>query len=62
MMQLAKKVPFENPDVLLIVRCLYILSNVIILGLYLFTQSKITSKKGMEIKYKCVLQSLTADD
>ncbi|OJJ32759.1 hypothetical protein ASPWEDRAFT_52903 [Aspergillus wentii DTO 134E9] len=52
MMQLAKKVPFENPDVLLIVRCLYILSNVIILGLYLFTQSKITSKKDMStLKY-----------
>ncbi|KAF9884941.1 hypothetical protein FE257_000932, partial [Aspergillus nanangensis] len=52
MMQLAKKVPFEDPDVLLIVRCLYIASNVIILGLYLYTQSKINSKKDLTtLKY-----------
>lgn len=46
MMQLAKKVPFDNPDVLMGVRVLYILSNVLILGLYLWTQAKINSKKG----------------
>ena len=46
MMQLAKKVPFENPDVLLLVRGMYILSNVIILGIYLYTQSKINKKNG----------------
>lgn len=47
MMQLAKKIPFENPDVLLMVRGLYILSNVLILGLYIYTQNKINAKKGM---------------
>jgi hypothetical protein len=47
MMQLAKKVPFEDPQVLMGVRGLYILSNVIILGLYLYTQAKINAKKGM---------------
>lgn len=47
MMQLAKRIPFENPDVLLMVRGLYILSNVLILGLYIYTQSKINAKKGM---------------
>lgn len=46
-MQLAKKIPFEDPDVLLVVRGMYILSNVLILGIYLYTQSKIKSKKGM---------------
>lgn len=46
MMQLAKKVPFENPHVLMAVRALYILSNVLILGLYLYTQTKINQKKG----------------
>ncbi|RAL11153.1 PHO88 family protein [Aspergillus homomorphus CBS 101889] len=52
MMQLAKKVPFENPDVLLLVRCLYILSNVIILGLYLYTQAKINKKNDLTtLKY-----------
>lgn len=46
MMQLAKKVPFDDPDVLLLVRGAYILSNVIIVGLYLYTQAKINKKKG----------------
>lgn len=47
MMQLAKKIPFEDPQVLLLVRGLYILSNVIIAGVYLVTQAKISGKKGM---------------
>lgn len=47
MMQLAKKVPFEDPQVLMLVRGMYILSNVIILGIYLYTQAKINGKKGM---------------
>jgi hypothetical protein len=47
MMQLAKKVPFDNPDVLMGVRALYIVSNVLIVGIYLWTQAKINSKKGM---------------
>jgi hypothetical protein len=46
MMQLAKKVPFDNPDVLMLVRGVYILSNVIILGLYLYTQAQIKKKNG----------------
>ncbi|BAE58384.1 inorganic phosphate transporter Pho88 [Aspergillus flavus] len=51
-MQLAKKIPFEDPDVLLVVRGMYILSNVLILGIYLYTQSKIKSKKDMAtLKY-----------
>lgn len=46
MMQLAKKIPFENPEILMLVRGLYVLSNLIILGIYLFTQKKIDTKKG----------------
>ena len=46
MMQLAKKVPFDDPQVLMGVRAMYILSNVLILGLYLYTQAKINAKKG----------------
>lgn len=46
MMQLAKKIPFENPEILMLVRGLYVLSNLIILSIYLFTQKKITTKKG----------------
>ncbi|KAJ5223279.1 hypothetical protein N7468_007821 [Penicillium chermesinum] len=52
MMQLAKKIPFEDPQVLLLVRGLYILSNVIIAGIYLYTQAKISQKKDMTtLKY-----------
>lgn len=50
MMQLSKKIAFDDPDVLMIVRGVYVLSNVLILSLYLYTQSKINSKKGM---YRC---------
>jgi len=47
MMQLAKKIPFEDPQVLMLVRGCYILSNVLILAVSLYTQYKINAKKGM---------------
>jgi hypothetical protein len=46
MMQASKKVPFEDPNVLNIVRGVYILSNIIIAGIYIYVQSKISAKKG----------------
>jgi hypothetical protein len=46
MMQVSKKIPFEDPQVLMGVRGLYIVSNLIIIGMYLYIQSKINSKKG----------------
>jgi hypothetical protein len=49
MMQVSKRIPFDNPDVLLGVRALYIVSNVIILGIYLYVQSKINKKKGISL-------------
>ena len=52
MMQLAKKIPFEDPNILMMVRGMYILSNIIILSIYLYTQKKINAKKGM---YQCSL-------
>lgn len=61
MMQLAKKVPFDNPDVLLLVRGIYVLSNALILGLYLYTQSKINSKKGMH-RYQSMESHTTNTD
>lgn len=45
-MQISKKVPFDNPDVLNAVRALYILSNVIIAGIYLYVQAQIKKKNG----------------
>ena len=46
MMQVAKKIPFEDPDVLNIIRAVYASSNLLILGIYLFIQSKIDKNKG----------------
>ena len=46
MMQVSKKVPFDDPNTLNLVRGLYILSNVIIAGLYLYVQMQINKKKG----------------
>jgi len=46
MMQVSKKIPFEDPQVLMGVRGLYIVSNLIIIGVYLYIQSRINSKKG----------------
>lgn len=47
MMQVSKKIPFEDPQVLMAVRVLYVVSNVLIIGMYLYAQQKINKKKGM---------------
>lgn len=49
MMQVSKRIPFEDPDTLNIVRALYIASNLIIASIYLYTQIQINKKKGMSI-------------
>lgn len=46
MMQVAKKVPFEDPNVLNAVRAVYLLSNLIILGVYYYIKLQIDKKKG----------------
>jgi len=46
MMQVAKKVPFEDPNVLNACRGLYVLSNLIIMGIYFYIKAKIDGKKG----------------
>ena len=46
MMQVSKKIPFDDPQVLMGVRGLYIVSNLLILGVYFYLQMKINSKKG----------------
>ncbi|KAL7276842.1 phosphate transporter (Pho88) [Rhizina undulata] len=45
MMQVAKKIPFEDPTWLMGIRALYILSNIIILGLY-FRVGQVVKKKN----------------
>lgn len=46
MMQVSKKIPFEDPNVLLGVRILYVVSNLLIFGLYFYVGTLIKSKKG----------------
>jgi Phosphate transport (Pho88) len=46
MMQVSKKIPFDDPQVLMGVRALYIVSNLLILGIYLYIQQQINKKKG----------------
>ena len=47
MTQVSKKIPFEDPQVLMGVRGLYIVSNLIIMGVYFYIQAKINSKRGI---------------
>lgn len=47
MMQVSKKIPFEDPNWLNGIRGLYILSNLIILGLYVYCGMVIKKKNGL---------------
>lgn len=47
MMQVSKKIPFDDENVLNTVRAVYVTSNVVIGLVYLYIQSKINAKKGM---------------
>jgi hypothetical protein len=46
MIQVAKKIPFDDPNVLNSCRAAYIASNLIIAGLYVYVQLQINKKKG----------------
>ena len=52
MMQVSKKIPFDDPNVLMGVRALYIVSNLLIAGIYFYTKMQIDKKRGMFINYK----------
>jgi hypothetical protein len=47
MMQVSKRIPFEEPNVLLSVRVCYVASNVLLALLYFYMQMRVNSKKGM---------------
>jgi hypothetical protein len=50
-LQISKKVPFEDPNVLNGVRALYVLSNVIIAGIYFYVQAQINKKNGTNLPH-----------
>ncbi|ORY56852.1 inorganic phosphate transporter Pho88 [Pseudomassariella vexata] len=52
MMQVSKRIPFDDPNVLNACRALYVASNLLIAILYLYTQAQINKKKDMTtLKY-----------
>ncbi|RDW88007.1 putative inorganic phosphate transport protein PHO88 [Coleophoma cylindrospora] len=52
MMQVSKKIPFEDPQTLMMVRAGYIISNVIIITVYAYTHFLINKKKDLTtLKY-----------
>lgn len=59
MMQVSKKIPFDDPNVLMGVRAMYIISNLIILGIYLYMQQKINAKKGGHFPVPSFKQTLS---
>jgi NADH:ubiquinone oxidoreductase subunit F (NADH-binding) len=46
MMQVSKKIPFDDPMVLNGVRALYVVSNLLIAGIYFYVKMQIDKKKG----------------
>lgn len=52
-MQLAKKIPFEDPNVLNACRAAYAISNLLIIGIYLYVKSVIDGKKGTSSPQSC---------
>jgi hypothetical protein len=51
-MQVSKKIPFDDPNVLQGVRILYVVSNLLIFGLYFYTKSVINKKNDLTtLKY-----------
>lgn len=47
MMQVSKKIPFDDPNVLNGVRALYIVSNILIAGVYFYVKMQIDKKRGV---------------
>jgi len=46
MMQVSKRIDFEDPFVLNCVRAMYVVSNLVIVGIYLYVQAQVNKKKG----------------
>ena len=44
--QVSKRIPFSDPNVLNTARAAYVISNLIVFGMYMMVRRKINSKKG----------------
>ncbi|EKG09809.1 Inorganic phosphate transporter Pho88 fungi [Macrophomina phaseolina MS6] len=49
MMQVSKRIPFDDPNVLNFVRLTYVVSNLIIAGIYFYVKTQIDKKKDMTV-------------
>lgn len=52
MMQVSKKIPFDDPNVLNGVRALYVVSNLLIAGIYFYVKMQIDKKRGNALPSK----------
>lgn len=50
MIQVAKKIPFDDPNVLNACRAAYVASNLVILGIYYYVKTVIDKNKGMIVR------------
>lgn len=51
MMQVSKRIPFDDPNVLNFVRLTYVVSNLIIAGIYFYVKTQIDKKKGASARF-----------
>jgi hypothetical protein len=58
MMQASKKVPFDDPNVLNGVRALYVITNLIIVGIYVYVGMQIDKQKGTRHPPGCIPSAL----
>jgi NADH:ubiquinone oxidoreductase subunit F (NADH-binding) len=58
MMQASKKVPFDDPTVLNGVRALYVITNLIIVGIYVYVGMQIDKQKGTRYPPKRIPSAL----
>lgn len=61
-MQISKKVPFDDPNVLNGVRALYIVSNIIIAAIYFYVQLQINKKNGASARHQAAAQPAFSHD
>jgi Phosphate transport (Pho88) len=58
LVQLAKKIPMEDPNVLNAARGVYVFSNLVILGIYLYVKLQIDKKNGTFVRLYSIWKAI----
>jgi len=58
-MQVSKKIPFDDPNVLMGVRALYLISNLTMFAVYYYVGMQIKKKKGKHTRRQYTKQVIT---